>query len=127
IGAAPPEMVRVQALAPGFFWRGRNIELPPYWMARSEVTNRHFKQFVDAGGYRRKEFWDEAFEKDGKPLSWDEAMALFHDRTGRPGPATWANGTYPDGEQDDPVGEVSCDEAAAFAKFAGKTLPTIYH
>jgi hypothetical protein len=127
VGAAPPEMVRVQALAPGFFWRGRNIELPPYWMDRFEVTNRQFKQFVDAGGYRRQEFWNEAFEKDGMPLSWEEAVARFHDKTGHSGPATWSNGNYDDGQDDFPVAGVSWYEAAAFAKFAGKTLPTIYH
>ena len=98
-----------------------------YWIDKYEVTNRQFKEFVDAGGYEKQEFWKEPFIKDGKQLSWDEAKALFRDPAGRPGPATWEFGTYPEGKEDFPVGGVSWYEAAAYAEFAGKKLPTIYH
>ena len=54
-------------------------------------------------------------------------MAHFRDATGRPGPATWDLGSYPDGQDEHPVAGVSWYEAAAYAKFAGKSLPTIYH
>ena len=54
-------------------------------------------------------------------------MARFKDVTGRPGPATWKLGTYPDGEEDLPVSGLSWYEAAAYAAFAGKELPTVYH
>ena len=54
-------------------------------------------------------------------------MARFKDVTGRPGPAAWKLGTYPDGEEELPVSGVSWYEAAAYAAFAGKELPTIYH
>jgi predicted Ser/Thr protein kinase/dienelactone hydrolase len=84
-------------------------------------------EFVEAGGYRKREFWKEPFVKDGRTLSWEEAMASFRDATGRPGPAAWELGTYADGTGDDPVGGVSWFEAAAFAEFAGKALPTFYH
>jgi eukaryotic-like serine/threonine-protein kinase len=56
-----------------------------------------------------------------------EAMPRFVDRTGRPGPATWEGGAFPAGQADYPVGGVSWYEAAAYAKFVGKALPTIYH
>jgi serine/threonine protein kinase len=126
---APRDMVRVRPLAPGWFWgiSNRNIEIPQFWMDRFEVTNRRFKQFVAKNGYGRKDLWEHAFEKDGKVLTWDEAMAHFVDTTGQPGPSTWSRGTYPDDEDEFPVRGVSWYEAAAFAKFEGKSLPTIYH
>ena len=54
-------------------------------------------------------------------------MAEFKDSTGRPGPSAWELGTYPEGRADYPVGGVSWYEAAAYAEFAGKSLPTIFH
>jgi serine/threonine protein kinase len=121
---APRDMVRVR---PVFEGTNLILDLPQFWMDRFEVTNRQFKQFVDQGGYRRQEFWEHPFAKDGKALSWEEAMDLFRDTTNRPGPATWVLGSYPDGQDEFPVAGVSWYEAAAFAKFAGKSLPTIYH
>jgi dienelactone hydrolase len=49
------------------------------------------------------------------------------DRTGRPGPSTWEIGAYPEGGGDLPVGGVSWYEAAAYARFVGKELPTVHH
>ena len=54
-------------------------------------------------------------------------MAEFRDRTGRPGPSGWEVGTYPAGRDQYPVGGVSWYEAAAYARFVGKSLPTVYH
>ena len=64
---------------------------------------------------------------NGQTLSWEEAIALFRDQTGRAGPSTWEVGTYPRGADDLPVGGVSWFEAAAYAAFRGKHLPTVYH
>ena len=64
------------------------MQLPDYWIDRHEVTNRAFKRFVDDGGYRRAELWREPFLKDGRTLTFDEAMKYFRDATGQPGPAT---------------------------------------
>ena len=52
---------------------------------------------------------------------------LFRDKTNRFAPATWELGSYPSGEDDYPVSAVSWYEAAAYAEFTGKKLPTIYH
>jgi dienelactone hydrolase/predicted Ser/Thr protein kinase len=102
------------------------VELPAAWMDKYEVTNSQFKAFVDAGGYGKREYWQGPFVKEGKELSWEEAMTEFRDPTGRPGPSTWEGGTYPDGRGDFPVGGVSWYEADAYARFTGKSLPTLY-
>ena len=99
----------------------------PYFIDRYEVTNRQFKQFVDQGGYQKREYWKTPFIRNGKPVSWDDAMAVFRDTTGRPGPSTWEGGTFPAGNDDLPVSGVSWYEAAAYAQFVGKSLPTISH
>jgi formylglycine-generating enzyme required for sulfatase activity/predicted Ser/Thr protein kinase len=124
--SAPEGMVRVPG---GRFRYGntRPVELADFWLDRYEVTNRQFKAFVDQGGYRKKAFWKVPFVDDGRTLSWDEAMARFRDSTGRPGPSGWELGAYPDGQDDYPVAGVSWYEAAAYAEFAGKSLPTFFH
>ena len=103
------------------------IEFNSFWIDRFEVTNQQFKAFVDAGGYRRREFWTHPFVKGTQTLSWEEAMELFRDSTGRPGPASWQAGSYPHEQDDVPVRGVSWYEAAAYAAFAGKQLPTMAH
>jgi dienelactone hydrolase len=102
------------------------LSLPPFWIDRYEITNQQFKEFVDAGGYQRPEYWQHPFVKNGQTLSWQQAMAEFRDLTGRPGPATWQLGAYAEGAGDLPVGGVSWYEAEAYAAFAGKSLPTVY-
>jgi dienelactone hydrolase len=130
-GSLPPGMIRVKAGRNEAFIGGLDyfhaVQLPDFLLDRFEVSNRQFMDFVDAGGYRRREFWKHEFIRDGRVLSWEEAMDLFCDKTGRAGPATWELGTYPGGEADYPVTGVSWYEAAAFAEFAGKSLPTIHH
>jgi formylglycine-generating enzyme required for sulfatase activity/predicted esterase len=103
------------------------VELRDFWIDRTEVTNRDFARFVDSGGYRDPRYWRVPFERDGRQLLFEDAIALFKDASGRPGPATWEAGRYPEGQDDYPVSGVSWYEAAAYAVFVGKSLPTIYH
>ena len=126
--AIPPEMVRVRGFTvdiPGS--EQPHAKLDDYLIDRYEVTNQEFKQFVDAGGYRDPHYWIEKFADRGHVLSWEQAMTRFRDKTGRPGPATWELGDYPEGQADYPVTGVSWYEAAAYAAFVKKNLPTMYH
>ncbi len=116
-GTGPAGMVRVPAQKP----------LEEFWLDKYEVTNRQFKEFVVQGGYQKRDYWKHPFEKSGRIVGWKEAMADFKDATGRPGPATWEFGTFPEGRDDYPAGGVSWYEAAAYCEFAGKSLPTIHH
>jgi len=117
VGSIPAGMVRVQG----------TDDVPGFLIDRFEVTNRQFKEFVDAGGYARAEYWKHELLKGGVVLPWAEGVAHFVDRTGRPGPSGWEAGNYPDGQDDYPVTGISWFEAAAYADFVGKSLPTIEH
>jgi cephalosporin-C deacetylase-like acetyl esterase len=125
-GTRPAGMVRVAGGESAFRDQPR-VRLDDFWLDRYEVTNRQYKEFVDQGGYRSPRHWTQPFVKDGRTLSWEEGISAFRDRTGRPGPATWELSTYADGRDAFPVDGVSWFEAAAYAAFAGKALPTVFH
>jgi formylglycine-generating enzyme required for sulfatase activity/dienelactone hydrolase len=131
LGSIPEEMVRipggdVDLQIPGVEHPVSKVQIPDYWMDRYEVTNKQFKQFVDAGGYRNPAFWKQPFVEDARTLSWEDAMLRFRDKTGRQAPSTWELGNYPEGQAEYPVTGVSWYEAAAYAEFAGKSLPTVH-
>lgn len=108
--------------------QGATVEAPSYLIDRYEVTNEQFKRFVDQGGYENRDYWSQSqFLKEGRNISWEQAISEFVDKTGQPGPATWEKGTYPEGQSRYPVSGVSWFEADAYAKFIGKSLPTVYH
>jgi eukaryotic-like serine/threonine-protein kinase len=50
----------------------------------------------------------------------------FKDRTGLPGPRSWSNQNFPEGKAEHPVTDITWYEAAAYAAFRGKQLPTIF-
>jgi DNA-binding winged helix-turn-helix (wHTH) protein/formylglycine-generating enzyme required for sulfatase activity/dienelactone hydrolase len=100
-------------------------QLPAFDIDRFEVTNRQYQNFVDQGGYHKTDFWKQGFIRDDRKLSWSEAMDLFRDTTGRPGPSTWEGGRYPAGKADYPVSGISWYEAVAYAEFSGRSLPTL--
>ncbi len=101
-------------------------KLDDYFIDKYEVSNQEYKEFINAGGYLKKQFWKYPFIKDGRTLSWDEAMREFQDRTGLPGPRGWSSQNFPEGKPDHPVTDITWYEAAAYAAFRGKQLPTIF-
>jgi serine/threonine protein kinase len=117
MGIVPPGMVRI---------RGRG-QLADFYIDRYEVTNSQFKEFVEQGGYRKQGYWKYPFVREGSIILWQQAMAEFRDASGQAGPSTWQGGDYRDGEDDYPVTGISWYEAAAYAEFVGKTLPTVSH
>jgi eukaryotic-like serine/threonine-protein kinase len=126
LASIPEGMVHV----PGGTFQYRSadpVHLEPYWLDKYEVTNRQFSEFMERGGYQNRAYWKHEVVRDGRTLSREDAIALFRDSTGRPGPSTWELGSYPEGQADFPVGGVSWYEAAAYCESVGKNLPTIYH
>jgi formylglycine-generating enzyme required for sulfatase activity len=114
-------------LVPTFYGLNKSevFNLSDFLMDRLEVTNRQYQTFVAAGGYTKPEYWDSSIVRDGKPIAWADAMKLFVDGTGRPGPSSWVGGAPPADQLDLPVGGVSWYEARAFARYAKKELPTV--
>ena len=102
------------------------LSLDYFFIDKYEVSNSDYKEFISAGGYKRKEYWKHKFKKDGKDISWEEAMKFFIDRSNLPGPRSWVNQEYPEGKGNYPVTYITWYEAAAYAEFLGKSLPTIY-
>jgi iron(II)-dependent oxidoreductase len=96
-------------------------EVRPFFIDVNPVTNGDFLRFIAAGGYTRPEYWSDAgrrwLAESGAqaPKYWFSSegrwMTRVMDRSGPVDPRH-------------PVCHVSWHEAEAFARFAGKRLPT---
>jgi len=80
-----------------------------YWMDVYLVTSEQYRQFMEVGGYEKEEFWS------------DEGMK-WKKKEKRVQPDSWGDRKW--NEPEYPVVGVSYYEAEAFAKWAGKRLPT---
>ncbi|MFM0290998.1 SUMF1/EgtB/PvdO family nonheme iron enzyme [Paraburkholderia megapolitana] len=102
------------------------VDVPEFEIDRYMVTNGEYRDFIDAGGYRERAWWNDA------DWAWREAEQIEH-------PVVWSRGhdDSADGNAwtlrtmfddiplplDWPV-YVSHAEASAYARWAGKSLPT---
>jgi len=98
-----------------------SVDVPAFHIDRHPVTNEEFSAFIEDGGYRRGELWDEAgwqfrtAEKLEHPLFWRHAGGGWERRrfgVWEPLPAR------------EPVCHVCWYEAGAYARWAGRRLPT---
>jgi iron(II)-dependent oxidoreductase len=98
-----------------------HLDLARYWIDRTSVTNGEYLAFMEDGGYRRRELWSAAgqawldeSQADAPKYWWREHGTWLRrsmDRVGPPDPTA-------------PVIHVCYHEAEAFARWAGKRLPT---
>jgi serine/threonine protein kinase len=95
-----------------------------FLMDRYEVTNRQFFEFVAGGGYTQPKFWTEPILIDSRQAALPAALQRFVDQTGVPGPRTWTQGKFPAGKDRYPVTDITWYEATAYARWAGKALPS---
>lgn len=110
--AADPGMVLIPG---GEFQRGRAHKLPDdglKWVPEVLQDDRPVRTVhVDA------------FYMDEREVTNGD-YAKFVKATGHRAPYHWVNGKLPSGREEFPVANVSWDDASAFAKWAGKRLPT---
>jgi gamma-glutamyl hercynylcysteine S-oxide synthase len=98
-----------------------SVELAPFRIDRALVTNEAYEAFVDDGGYGDADLWSEdgwawrGAESADAPLHWERNGDGFRRRRFE------AVEPLPPRE---PVQHVSCHEAEAYARWAGKRLPT---
>ncbi|MBD3880682.1 ergothioneine biosynthesis protein EgtB [Phormidium tenue FACHB-886] len=97
------------------------VYLQDYWLAAQLVTNGEYLEFIQADGYRKPEYWlSEGWatvqaEQWRSPLYWEQIEGSWWIMT--------LGGMRPVDEHE-PVCHVSYYEADAFARWAGKRLPT---
>lgn len=128
-GLRGPDMVRVEGGAcllgcdpAGFAYDNEQprheVELDTFELDRLPVTNADYIDFVDRGGYSRREWWSE----EGWDWRETEGVELPHYWTAD-GQARHFDRTAPL-VPDAPVMHVSWYEADAYARSLGKRLPT---
>jgi len=92
------------------------VSVKAFWIDEHEVLVSEFRQFVEATAYKT----------EAEKFGWS---AVFDMRSGEWGRVDGANWRDPEGDgaallPDEPVTQVSWNDANAYAKWAGKRLPT---
>ena len=99
------------------------VWLEPYELASRLVTNREFAAFIADGGYRRSELWLSAGWDAVEQNRW--RAPLYWSEEGKSWKLFTLRGELPlEQLLDAPVSQVSYFEADAYARWAGKRLPT---
>jgi gamma-glutamyl hercynylcysteine S-oxide synthase len=101
--------------------RAHEVELPAFWIDTVPVTNGAFLEFVQAGGYDDCRFWQDA------GWSFRSEQELEHPAFWRREDGAWARRRFGHWEAlpvTEPVQHVCWYEADAFARWAGRRLPT---
>jgi gamma-glutamyl hercynylcysteine S-oxide synthase len=97
------------------------VALEPFWIDINPVTNAEYQRFIAAGGYAAREYWSHAgwrWVQDsgaGSPQYWTQVDGAW---------VTRSMDRIRQVEPTHPVCHVCYYEAEAFARFAGKRLPT---
>ncbi len=95
--------------------------LAPFRIARTPVTNAEYRDFVQSGGYARREWWsNEGWE-------WKSREGLQAPKYWTKQDGAWAQRRFDRVaplRPDEPVVHVSWHEAQAYCRYAGRRLPT---
>ncbi|MDR5762744.1 SUMF1/EgtB/PvdO family nonheme iron enzyme [Caballeronia sp. LZ035] len=98
----------------------QRVDVPAFEIDRHMVTNGDWLRFIEAGGYANRACWDDA------DWAWKEEQRIAHPAFWIPSGASWTLRTMFDEialPLDWPV-FVSHAEAKAYARWAGKKLPS---